>query len=159
MDYGPTTGGFLVFRSSEAVRERGVTPTATRWFKDTGEFWGVASSFFSPAAEKTVFATQYAIQRWMSWIDGNVRVAQVLGGNGPWHLRLGAEGLAETCWPNRLANDGDAIALEGRVEKEIIIEECNEGTITETVREIFNVMAEAYGSSPMTKEQFASYAQ
>jgi hypothetical protein len=154
MDYGPTTGGFLIFRSSETVRESGVTPTATRWFKDTGELWGVASSFFNSGSAKPVFATQYAIQRWSGWIAGNARVAMALGGKGPWRLRLGAEGLSETSWPNRFGSDGGAFALEGRVEREIKLAEINDDTVAAAVREVFNAMAEAYGLPPLTVEQF-----
>ena len=158
MDYGPTTGGFLIFRSSDAVRDRGVTPTATRWFKDTGELWGIASSFFSDGNGKSVFATQYAIERWTTWIKGNARVAASLGAKGSWHLRLGLEGLANTNWPNRIGHGGDAIALESRVERTFTLADDDDHTIAEAVRATFNSALEAYGMPPMTETQFTSYA-
>ena len=159
MDYGPTTGGFLIFRSSETVRNSGVTPTATRWFKETGELWGVASSFFNAGSSNSVFATNYAIQRWTGWITENVRVAMALGGTGPWRLRLGAEGLSDTTWPNRFGHDGDAFALESRVEREITLSEINDDTVATAVREVFNAMAESYGFPPMTETQFESFTR
>lgn len=159
MDYGPTTGGFLIFRSSDTVRESGVTPTATRWFRDTGELWGVASSFFSRGGDSQVFATQYAIQHWSAWITGNARVAAALGAKGPWRLRLGAEGLSETSWPNRFGHGGDNPALETRVEREITLDEINDDTVSAAVRAVFNCMAEAYGLPPLSEAQFKNFAQ
>jgi len=52
MDYGPSTGGFVAFRSGDKVRQEGVTRTATRWFKETGELWvspPVSSTMATPA--------------------------------------------------------------------------------------------------------------
>ncbi len=63
LDFGPTQGGFIAFRSSGSVRENGISPTATRWFKENGELWGVATSFFNDGPNETVLATQYAIER------------------------------------------------------------------------------------------------
>ncbi|MGB7410902.1 MAG: hypothetical protein WA910_07150 [Sphingopyxis granuli] len=117
----------------------------------------LASSFFSGDKGKFVFATQYAIQRWTTWIEGNARVAEALGGKGPWHLRLGVEGLVDTSWPNRFGHGGDVIALEERVECELTLSEISDNNVTEAVRTVFNTMLEAYGMTPMTEAQFIDY--
>lgn len=159
LDYGPTTGGFLIFRSSEMVRQSGVTPTATRWFRQTGELWGIAASFFNESSDHAIFATQYAIERWTSWIAGNIRVATTLGGTGPWHLRLGLEGLDGTRWPSRYGRGGDAIALEARVEYALTLADVSDASISDAVRLVFNAVLEAYGLSAMDEGEFAHFAR
>lgn len=159
MDYGPATGGFVVFRSGDKVRQEGVTRTATRWFKETGELWGIATSFFNDG-EPPVLATQYAIERWIAWIEGNIRVATVLGGKGPWHLKLGLEGLSGTAWPNRFGRmEGTAKALESRVEFEAELAESSQDAVHDAVRRAFNMVLECYGFEPMDPSEFRAFAQ
>jgi hypothetical protein len=157
MDYGPTTGGFVIYRSSKDIQSTGVTPTATRFFKETGELWGIASSFFNDDSGTSIFATVYAIRQWASWIKGNVHVATALGGKGPWRLRLGVEGLQNSRWPNRSGHGGSR-ALEDRVECEISLANVTDETVEDAVRMVFNSVLEAYGMSPFSAEEFTEYA-
>ncbi|MBK6718935.1 hypothetical protein [Novosphingobium sp.] len=160
IDYGPTTGGFIAFRSSETVREQGVTPTATRWFRETGELWGIATSYFAGGNDAMVLATKYAIERWVAWIEGNVRVATMLGGKGPWHVKLGLEGLAGTAWPNRFGRgEGTTVALEDRVEWGFVLDEVTTATVTDAVRDTFNKVLEAYGLDPMDANEFGHFSR
>jgi hypothetical protein len=159
MDYGPTTGGFIAFRSSDTVREQGVTPTATRWFRETGEMWGIAASYFSSGSDTLVLSTKYSIERWTTWIEGNVRVATMLGGKGPWHFKLGLEGLAGTAWPDRFGRaESKTIALEDRVECGFLLDNVTKATVTVAVHDVFNKVLEAYGLEPMDANAFAHFS-
>lgn len=41
--------------------------------EETGELWGIAACIFNDG-EPRVLAMHYAIGRWITWIEGNIRV-------------------------------------------------------------------------------------
>jgi hypothetical protein len=107
-----------------------------------------------------VFSTKYAIERWSAWIEGNVRVATMLGGKGPWHFKLGLEGLAGTAWPNRFGRgESTTVALEDRIEWSFVLDDVTTATVTNAVRDTFNKVLEAYGLNPMDANEFDHFSR
>lgn len=149
LNWGPTTNGFLVTRWSDRIEQEGITPTATRWFRDTGEIWGVASSFFSESDGGIFFSSGYAGEHWTSWLNWHSDVCRTLGGTGPLHLRIGLVGLSETRWPTGPYGHGRGPrALEDSVSLEFTIDGPLDQTtsqVADQVDKMIHMAAAAYG--------------
>ena len=115
LNWGPTTRGFLVYRHNNSVEESGVTTTATRWFRDTGEFWGVDSQFCRDDGDYSYYSELYAAERWIGWLRQAFSFCQILGGSPPFHVRLGIEGLRGTSWARNNYGGSTPQALESSV--------------------------------------------
>ena len=123
LNWGPTSNGYLATRWSDRIAQDGVTPTATRWFRDTGEIWGIDSSFFGDSDDQTIFASVYAGQRWVSWLNWHYDVCRLLGGVGPICARIGVVGLIDTRWPRGPLGSGRGPrALEPAASIELILD-------------------------------------
>lgn len=156
INWGPTRGGFLAYRSSERIEEAGLTPTATRWFQRTGELWGVAASFFTEHEGSYVFAPGYAAAQWSTWMEHALRICPVLGGAGPFNLEIGLDGLAGTVWPDQQwGRRAEIEALEDRVQHEFVLSGNGKDEIAEAISVAFVKVTGAYGLSPMSPERFA----
>lgn len=149
LNWGPTSNGFLCTRWSDKIDADGVTPTATRWFRDTGEIWGVDSSFFGGSDGETLFALPYAGERWTSWLNWHSEVCRLLGGGGPIHVRIGVAGLNDTRWPRGPLGQGRGPrALEPAVMLEFTIEGAPDvvaSNVADQVDKMINAVAAAYG--------------
>lgn len=99
MSWGPATGGFLVTRWSEKIEADQVSSTGTRWFRDTGEFWGVDGRMAGSDVAEPIFPTEYAEERWTAWLEHHYRLCRTLGVNGAIHVKLGLVGLEGSRWP------------------------------------------------------------
>jgi hypothetical protein len=149
LNWGPTSNGFLATRWSDRIQQDGMTPTATRWFRDTGEIWGIDSSFFGESNGETVFASVYAGQRWVSWLNWHYDVCRLLGGTGPIHARIGVSGLNDTRWPRGPLGAGRGPrALEPEAAIEFILDGAPDvvaGQVSAEVEKMINAVAAAYG--------------
>lgn len=149
LTWGPTSNGFIATRWSDAIAQDGMTPTATRWFRDTGEIWGFASSFFGTSGGETVFASQYAAEHWVAWLNRHYEVCRVLGGSGPIYVRMGVSGLLDTRWPRgSFGGERGPRALEVDASIELILDGTPDmvaGQVNAGVDEMINAVAAAYG--------------
>lgn len=149
INYGPTSNGFLATRWNERFEQLGVTTTATRWFRDTGEIWGVDTSFFGDSNDHTVFALNYACERWVKWLNYHYQVCRLLGGTGPIHGQIGVSGLADTHWPRGpLGRGRGPRALDSTVSMELTLDgepEAIAGQVSDVVDKMMNAVATAYG--------------
>ncbi len=148
-DSGPTTNGYLTTRWSEHVRQEGVTSTATRWFGDTGEIWGVASNLFSETNGGTVFALASAGERWTTWLNWHFQVCRLLGGSGRIHARIGIWGLEDTRWPRgELGSGQGARALEAAASADLVLDgepDAVAEQVADGVDKMINAAGAAYG--------------
>jgi hypothetical protein len=145
----------LVYRSSGPIEEAGITPTATRWFRDTGEFWGVATSFFSEHGGSYTLATGYAVERWADWLERTVNLSASLGGAGPFHIELGLDGIQGTLWPRRgFGRDTEVEALEDSVRHDALLIDTSQAAISALVEATFGKVTLAYGMRAPSNEEF-----
>lgn len=148
-DSGPTTKGYLVTRWNDRIEQEGITPTATRWFSDTGEIWGVASNFFSESNDEIVFASSHASERWATWLNWHYQICRLLGGTGPIHARIGVSGLADTRWPRGTMGAGlGPRALEQAVSLELVLDGTPDVVVEQVsvgVNKMIADVAAAYG--------------
>ncbi|WP_301074317.1 hypothetical protein [Sphingomonas sp.] len=122
MSWGAAAGGFLVTRWSEKIEREHVSSTGTRWFRDTGEFWGIDGRFVGSSSEGDIFATEYAVERWITWIAHHYQLCRSLGGSGSIHVRLGLVGLEGSRWPRGVGGYGRGPgALEDRAEHDFVL--------------------------------------
>lgn len=150
LNWGPTSNGFLATRWSNQIEQDRMTSTATRWFRDTGEIWGIDSSFFGESNGETVFTLMYAGQRWVSWLNWHYDVCRLLGGTGPIHARIGVSGLTDTRWPRGLSGIGRGPrALESEAAIEFILDGAPDvvaGQVSAEVEKMIKAVAAAYGA-------------
>jgi hypothetical protein len=159
LDFGSTKGGFLAYRASKAIEESGVTPTATRWFRETGEFWGVASDFFDQDDDELVLSTGYAVRRWMSWFTHSLRIAKLMGAGAPFSCELGLEGLDGATWPAVAGAFYRPIeAVEDAVRHDFVLEDADDA-LTGELQAAFVKVSHAFGLTPFSREQFDKFAQ
>lgn len=148
MSWGPATGGFLVSRWSEQIEQKQVSSTATRWFRDTGEFWGIDGRFVGSNSEEAIFATDYAVERWAAWMTHHYRLCRALGGAGPIYVKLGLVGLEDSRWPRGVGGirRGPG-ALENAANHEFVLGEPDaaEAQIEAGVNAMMRNAATAYG--------------
>ena len=155
LDWGPTRGGFVVYRTSARIEEEGVTPTATRWFRDNGEFWGVASSFFGEHDGGRYLATGYAVERWIDWLARSADLCARLGGGAPFHVELGLDGLEGAMWPERgWGPDLRTRAIEDGMHHAALLADASEGAVVALVRDAFDQVTAAFGLPPFGDEAF-----
>ncbi|MET3473066.1 hypothetical protein ABIC78_003615 [Novosphingobium sp. 1529] len=156
LDYGRTEGGYIAFRSSETIREIGLTPTATRLFKDTGELWGIAGNFFVDCQNGAhLFFDNAAYEGWASWLRANIRLCKALGGKGPFHIRLGLEGLRRTVWElGSREGEKDFEAIERRFKIEMVLDDPVPDVVQEQLRKAFDQIRSVYGLQPLDDRQF-----
>lgn len=155
LDWGRTTGGYLAYRSSEPIQERGRTPTATRFFSKTGEIWGVANSFFTETHHGVCFSDHYAVIQWLSWLRRSVAVCSAVGGSGPFHVKLGVSTIANTIWPkSSWSSGGPNVAVEDFLELTFQIQTADNQEIVPIVRQIYNIVRDAYGLDMLNEEGF-----
>lgn len=148
MSWGPATGGFLVTRWNEKIEQEQVSSTATRWFRDTGEFWGIDGRFVGSSSEGSIFATEYAAERWAAWVAHHYRLCRALGGAGPIYVKLGLVGLKDSRWPRGVGGirRGPA-ALEDAANHEFVLAEPDaaESQIEAGINAMMRNAATAYG--------------
>jgi len=155
LNWGPTRGGFLAYRASDAIEQRNSTPTSTRWFRQTGELWGVASSFFSESDDKRFLSTTYAVERWIAWLTHNVKVCRAVGGEGPFFVRLGLDGMDGSRWPTqRFLHHAELEALESNIEHIGVLRSGDDNEIRQLVSEVFAITLSAYGLPALPEGEF-----
>lgn len=146
LDWGATRGGFVVFRTSPSIRVAGMTPSATRWFRESGEFWGVDSSAFTPVGDRLFFSCGYAAECLMSWLKHNSALVRQLGGSGALQVRMGLDGITDTCWGG-VSGKGSP-AVEEAVRYEFVLPS-EDKEIELEVQRFINLTREAYGLAPL----------
>jgi hypothetical protein len=132
-----------VYGSSDRIRSSGLTPTATRWFKGTGEFWGVDSSFFTPSVGQLAFSNGRAWERFVAWLRHNSLLAQEIGAAGDFKVIIGIDGILGTIWGG--ATGGTWEALEERLQHEFDLTDPMSATVDAEVNLFINKAREAYG--------------
>ncbi len=156
LDWGRTTGGFIAYRASESIYERGSTPTATRWFQDSGELWGVASSFFSEHENLMFYSEAYAVLQWISWLRRSILVCRSLGGAGRIHCKLGVFGIEGTRWPKNAWITGPPnVAVEDLIESKFIFSSSDNDEIIPAVRAMNNSIRDSFGLDSLDADDFA----
>lgn len=124
-------------------------------FRETGEIWGVSSSFFSEHDEEVFFSYGYAAERWKDWLAHSIRVSEALGGAGPFEIKLGLDGTEGVDWPRRSGHfDPKTQAIENGFELGSQIISQNNIEITEIVRAALSEAAGIFGLPPFSVEEF-----
>lgn len=156
MNWGPTRGGFLVFRQSPTTLENGLTSTATRWYRDTGEFWGVDGNFVRDHDDEVLYAEPYSIGQWTQWIRRAVDSCRIVGGSGIMNVMLGIDNLAGAKWARNHHFGTAPRALEESIEHRFDI---GANDITENiysnVMQVANLVRSAFGIQQMSESDFA----
>lgn len=157
LDWGPATAGFLVYRHSTAVEESGFSTTATRWFRQTGEFWGVDSQFCREDGDHRFYSELYAAERWHTWLKQTSSLLQILGGKHPFNVILGIEGMRATRWARGNYGGSTPQALEDRARYEFRLGASDE--IREHVLSALNKVRDAFGIALLTEAGFEELAR
>jgi len=158
MDWGAARGGFLSYRSSDSIQQSGITPSATRWFRDTGEIWGIDTNVFNRSGEESVFSFGYMIERWVAWLAHNASICREVGGDGPIHVRLGLDQIAHTTWAQNHNRTSRIGALETDVHAQLILGQTSEEEVRNALFPAFNHIRTAYGLGPISLSEFLSMA-
>lgn len=155
LDWGRTTGGFIAYRASDPIYERGSTPTATRWFQESGEIWGIASSFFTSHDDYIFFSESYAVYQWLSWLRHSIKICKAIGGSGQIFCRLGVSGIDGTRWPkNGWVTGAPNVAVENDLEFSTQFSSSSNEQIVPAVRSITNLIRDCYGLDGYDDEEF-----
>lgn len=159
LNWGPTTAGFLVYRHNDSVEESGVTTTATRWFRATGELWGVDARFIREEGDHPTYSELYTAERWLAWLKQSVLVCNLTGGEPPFHIRLGIDELRGVRWAPAHFDFSVPQALEESVlyEADVLSDDANE--LREHVRRALNAVRDSFGLAPLSDANFQSLAQ
>lgn len=155
LSWGRTKGGVLAWRVDSHNQE--VTESATRWFNETGEFWGVASSFFFKPQDLAVqLAERFVLRRWKAFLEHHTKLLRTLGGSGPIHLKLGLTGLDGVQWPHdRFHSAGDEVeAVESVVEYAAVLEDIAPELIAGHVHAAGDAVRGAFGYAPYSEAEF-----
>ena len=125
-----------------------VTPTATRFFSQNGELWGVANSFFTETKYGICYSDHCAVVHWLSWLRRSVAVSQGMGGKAPFHIKLGVASIKNTIWPkSSWSGGGPNVAVEDALELTFQIYSADNEEVVPIVRQINNSVRDAYGLS------------
>lgn len=154
MNWGPTTGGFLVFRATDMTEESGVTTTATRWFRETGELWGIDTEFLRSESGFRTYAELYSAERWLAWLKQNVSLCSILGGQPPFSVRLGINELRGARWAWSHPVGAIPQALEMQVSYEFQLASSDEVEIRGRLREMLNKVRVAFGIASLSQADF-----
>jgi len=158
LNWGPTTGGFLAYRCNDSVEETGVTKTATRWYRSTGEMWGIDASFIRDEAEYPTYSEVYAAERWLAWLNHSLVLCRATGGDFPVSVRLGIEHLDGAHWAKSYHGFSTPQALEQNVAYEFELATAEDRIIREHVRTALNRVRDAFGLAHISQADFASLA-
>lgn len=158
LNWGATTGGYIIYRHNESTQNSGITTTATRWFRSTGELWGVDANFIRGEDDDLTYSELYAAERWMAWLKQNCLVCRLTGGDGPYRVRLGIEHLMDVRWARAQLGMNVPQALEERVSYEFELLSDDETIIRQHVREALNRVRDAFGLRRMTAADFETLA-
>ncbi|MES2904795.1 MAG: hypothetical protein V4696_11470 [Pseudomonadota bacterium] len=145
LNWGPTTRGFLVYRHNDSVSSSGVTTTATRWFRETGELWGVDSQFCRESGDHFMYSELYAAERWLAWLKQNVSLCTILGGSPPFHVVLGIEGLRGVRWARDSYSGSVPQALEENMNYKFELASDDESLIRQHLLRALNRVRDAFG--------------
>ena len=99
-------------------------------------------------SEESIFATEYAAERWAAWLTYHYRLCRALGGAGAIHVKLGLVGLEGSRWPRGLNGvRGGPGALEDSAGHEFVFGEKDavEAQINAGVDAMMRNAATAYG--------------
>jgi hypothetical protein len=158
LNWGPTTGGYLVYRDNNTVQESGVTATATRWFRATGELWGIDASFIREENGDPTYSELYAAERWMTWLKQCAMVCRVTGGDFPFRVRLGIEQLMDVRWARANYDFSVPHALEESATYEFELVEDEDQLIRQHVRHALNRVREVFGLALLSEADFEALA-
>ena len=157
LSWGRTNAGILAWRVDKDSGETGRQTSATRWFRDTGEFWGVANEcFYAPSEGERRVAVPYLLKRWRSFVEYHAQLAEQLGGEGPYHIVLGLTGLDGSLWPSKSPPyHGEVFeAVESRVEYRGALSEPTPAALRVQLKAAGDCLRRAFGFSPYSDDQF-----
>lgn len=154
-NWGPTRQGFLVFRHSPETQESGLTLTATRWYRDSGELWGVDGSFLRDHDEYVFYSESYAVARWTHWIQRAIECCRIVGGSGAMNVALGIDNLTDAKWARSYLIESAPRALEEDVKHcfQLGFDDPAD-SIYENVMCTANLVRSAFGLQQMSKSDF-----
>lgn len=157
LSWGRTNAGILAWRVDKDSGRTGCQTSATRWFRDTGEFWGIANEcFYFPSEGERRVAVSYLLKRWRSFIEYHAQLAERLGGAGPYHIILGLTGLDGSFWPPKNPPyQGEVFeAVESEVEYRGALGEPTPAALRVQLKAAGDCLRRAFGFSPYGDDQF-----
>lgn len=155
LDWGRTTGGFIALRSSDTILSQSCTPTATRWFQENGELWGIASTFFTKRDQGYFYFEYDAIDRWLSWLRRSILICKSTGGQSPFFCKLGVSGMKGALWPKSDWVHGNPnVCVEDHIELDFVLGGSDNDAIVPAVRQMNNEIRESFGLDPLDTEEF-----
>jgi len=136
-----------------------VTRSATQFFQATGEIWAVNASAFTLHQGRMTFSYEYVFQELDGFLRRAVGAIRRVGGDGPFGIRLGANGMSDTLWP--VGSGWSAPdALGGSVEIDARAETGAPDELRAALRIFWDEMCDNYGlSKSPSVEAFAKAAR
>lgn len=159
LNWGPTTGGFLVYRTNNSTQQAGVTTTATRWFRETGELWGIDADFLASDDELLYYSEPYAAERWFAWLKQSAMVCRITGGKFPVRARLGIDGLRGARWARTSLHFNVPQALEDNVSYEFGLPAEDDALIWKELYHALNKVRDAFGLVSLSETAFETLAK
>jgi hypothetical protein len=154
LNWGPTTGGFLVYGANNSTQQSGATTTATRWFRETGELWGIDANFLASDDELLYYSEPYAAERWFAWLEQSAMVCRITGGKFPVRARLGIDGLRDARWARTSIHFNVPQALEDTVSYEFDLAVENDALLGKELHHALNKVREAFGLVSLSETDF-----
>lgn len=146
MTWGAVRDGYLVF-GSDASLKRDHAPTATCWFWETGELWGVASNFFLDL-HPLYYSPTSALRCWSGWLRHSLRICQATGGWGPFHVILGLDNILDTY----KSGGGVSRALESEVVHSFTLSDASPAQISKHISKLAEKIEWAYRVVPRSSK-------
>lgn len=144
-DWGLNADGALSIwgRVPERAQEMIVT-SATQWFQQNGELWGVNTSCFAEHAGERPFAYRLPFGPLNSFLRRGVATIKTMGGSGPIGVKLGAGDLMGTVWPGEYRHEKHEV-LQPWADVSGVSEEWTVDERLQLLLKFWNALADAYG--------------
>lgn len=148
ISWGPCSGGFVAWETSNPHGKIVYCDRVTRWFKANGEFWGLSNGPFRDDGNDkvSVFADDFGGD-WTLWLKRHIQICKALGGRGPFHVELGLDGLAGSQWREAYRS---AFALEPSGVYRTVLPNGSPAEIAECASKAVDVVREAFGLGPLS---------
>ena len=155
MSWGRTRGGVIFYRVGEREENAVTSLTATQWFKETGELWGIDSKvIFEDERKRNILATHYVVECWSRFLRKASKFYSHYEVDGPFQIQSGITGLEGSIWPPGVWQD-ILHALEEDISLSEQVADLGDETIRSILGKLHEEMRNAFGieASPAELEE------
>ncbi|MFY0577572.1 SIR2 family NAD-dependent protein deacylase [Cystobacter fuscus] len=126
--------------------------TATQWFEDNGEIWGVDGRVLVDDEGEMLLAYIYLVRRWRVFLENSLSTLKYLGARGPLLVEAGVAGLKGVRWAGRF-NFEKVSALKDIATVEEQLWDWSEAEQLRFVTKAFNEVRRAFGIQKLSESE------